>query len=255
VGAVTELGEMTGMASLRALIPFPIEHSAKSGQEYLIESALSGTPGTAAGRFLPVDSLVDAAQAAVSQLHGSTSGWVTFDQANLDRWVSQPLHWLGQSAGVDPAVVVSLGRQLVDGLRGQLVPAARLHGNLGLGKALFDGNGRLTGLIDWEWSTVGPVFLDWCSLALSAIAVHFDEDVGRATRRALEDPEVFRTHRALAQRTLPEVELSVLVLFTWLHTIVPLLRSAPETGPGRYWLIRNVESVLGRHREPVLVGP
>jgi Phosphotransferase enzyme family len=188
----------------------------------------------------------------MTDLHQATAGWLTFDPPQLDRWVAQPLRILSESAGLPAEQLVPLGRRLCQALGGHLVPSARIHGDLGLHHALFDTQGRLTGLVDWEWSDTGPVFLDRCSLALSALAVHSDQDIGAATLRCLEDPDVFRTHPALAQHTLPEIDGAGLVLFTWLHTVVPRLRSAPPGGANRYWLVRNVTSVLAWEGEPAL---
>lgn len=258
VAAITALGDMTGLPSFRALVPFPIEYHTGSDPHFLIESGLSGTPGTelvragAAGRT--ADDLVQAIHDPLTAVHQATAGWLTFGADELDVWVSQPLRHLAEAAALPPQDMVSLGRVLCDGLAGQRVPSARIHGNLGLSRALFDPSGRLTGLVDWEWSAQGPVFLDWCSLALSAVAVHSDQDIGGAAREMLEDPEVFRTHPGLARQALPEIDSRVLVLFTWLHTVVPLLRSAPEHGWGRYWMIRNVEQVLDHHRRHVAVA-
>lgn len=257
VAAIAALGDMTGLPSFRALVPFPIEHHTATDPHFLIESGLSGTPGTAlvgargAGRS--ADDLVQAIHDPLTAVHQATAGWLTFGPDELDMWVSQPLRHLGEAAGLPAEDVVSLGRVLCDGLAGQRVPSARIHGNLGLSRALFDPSGRLTGLVDWEWSAQGPVFLDWCSLALSARAVQSDSDIGGTAREMLEDPEVFRTHPGLARQALPDMDSRVLVLFTWLHTIVPQLRSAPEHGWGRYWMIRNVDQVLDYHRRHLAV--
>lgn len=256
VAAIAALGDMTGLPSFRALVPFPIEHHTVGQPHFLIESGLSGTPGTEVARAgtRTADALVEAIHDPLTAAHQASAGWLTFGPDELDVWVSQPLRHLGQAAALPPEDLVSLGRVLCDGLSGQRVPSARIHGNLGLSRALFDPSGRLTGLVDWEWSAQGPVFLDWCSLALSAAAVHSDSDIGGAAREMLEDPEVFRTHPGLARQALPEIDSRVLVLFTWLHTVVPLLRSAPEHGWGRYWMIRNVEQVLDYHRRHLAVA-
>lgn len=262
VAAIAALGDMTGLPSFRALVPFPIEHHSGSDPHFLIESGLSGTPGTvvvgagarAGGAGRPVDDLVQAIHGPLTAVHQATAGWLTFGREELDMWVSQPLRELGEAAALPLQDVVSLGRLLCDGLAGHRVPSARIHGNLGLSQALFDPSGRLTGLVDWEWSAQGPVFLDWCSLALSTRAVQFDQDIGGAAREMLEDTELFRTHPGLARQALPDIDSRVLVLFTWLHTIVPLLRSAPEHGWGRYWMIRNVEQVLDYHRRHLAVA-
>ncbi len=250
VAAIAALGDMTGLPSFRALVPFPIEHHTGSDPNFLIESGLSGTPGPEVARAgaRTVDDLVKAIHEPLTAVHQATAGWLTFGPDELDVWVSQPLRHLGDAAAVAPDDLVGLGRVLCDGLAGQRVPSARIHGNLGLSRALFDPAGRLTGLVDWEWSAQGPAFLDWCSLALSAVAVQSDSDIGGAARQMLEDPEVFRTHPGLARQALPEIDNRVLVLFTWLHTVVPLLRSAPGHGWGRYWMIRNVEQVVDQHR-------
>jgi O-antigen/teichoic acid export membrane protein len=252
--ALSSLNGLTGVSALRALVPYPIEHQPAAAQPYLMTSAVSGRPGAAIGRDGPIQPLVTAIQVAIAELHEASAGWMAFDQPHFDRWVTQPLRYVADLGGADPGEIVGLGRQFRQALDGVLMPSARLHGNLGLDKALFDGRGRLTGLIDWEWSAEGPAFLDSGSLALSTRAVESGQDIGDVVRRLLEDPEVFVTHQAMKHRPLPDVDRQVLVLFCWLHRVVPVLR-ATSPDMNRPWLARNVAAVLTRRRELAAVWP
>jgi hypothetical protein len=145
-----------------------------------------------------------------------------------------------------PVEVESVGTLLREGLRDRSVASARLHGNLTLDVALFDPYGRLTGLLDWEWSEIGPSFVDWGSLALSAMAVESRTDIGHAVSDALADPARFADHPALSPWPGPGVDARVVVLASWLHLLTPAVRAAATTPAGRFWMARNVQPVLAR---------
>lgn len=230
--ASTAIAALSDLSSFRALIPYTIDDQSRGEGRFLLESALSGRPGSDLGRNQEVLPLVEAVHRAMDELHRATPGWITFGPDELEHWVSQPIRRLSDNLSLEPGSLVGLGRFLCDELRGRRVPAARIHGNLGLSTALFDPSGRLTGIVDWEWSDRGPAFLDWCTLALSAQVVELRTELGAIVRDLLEDPEVFTSHQSLARRSLPDVQAPVLILLAWLHLLVPAVTasSAPARG-------------------------
>jgi aminoglycoside phosphotransferase len=244
--AISDLGKLADLSSLRALVPYPIEHHVDAGSQYLVESAISGRTGVEMAGELPVSEMVGAITGAVSRLHGATGTWITFDDRNLEHWVDVPLQRLSTAVRATPAEIEIVSDLLRDGLRGRQVEAARLHGNLTLAVTLFDPYGRLTGVLDWEWSEIGPVFIDWGSLALNALAVESRTDIGHVVGDALKDPSTFIGHPALSASPIGDLDPRVIVLSSWLHLLTPAVRAAATTPAGRFWMARNVQPVLAR---------
>ncbi|MDH3680741.1 MAG: phosphotransferase [Acidimicrobiia bacterium] len=245
VRAVAELGDLTGMASFRALVPFPIDHDTSAGRHVLIESATSGRPGTSFGADR-ADELVRAVLIPIAELHSGTKGWLTFDQHALDRWVARPLRSLGDEGRATPEELLAIGRVICRGLEAKTVASARLHGNLTLDNALFDPTGRLMGLINWEWSDVGPAFLDRATLALSALSVRSGRDLGHLVHQLLEEPEPLVNHPALDAPAVPVVDGRSLVLLAWLHHVLPTVRASSSSHAVRFRVARDVGAVLAR---------
>ena len=254
VVAVSELNKLADLASFRGLIPYPIDHCREKTMTYLVESTISGQVGDVVDQPAPVDQRVDAISAALAQLHRSTADTIVFDQASLDRWISRPLRTLGDSCGIDDEHLVDLGRILFSSMEGMRLEAGRIHGSLRLDRTLFDANGKLTGLLGWEWSDTGPVVLDWGTLALSGLKVKRQDDLGPVVTSLLQDPEPFLTHQAFATKPPEGVDAKALILFSWLRYLLPELYPMAQHGAGRYWLARNVQPVMGALPRPAPTG-
>ena len=254
VEAVSQISRLSGVPSFVALVPYPIEHHRGPGRAYVVESAVSGRPGRALRHDVGTDVLVAAVVDALSTLHHASAGRMVFDADNLEHWVSEPLRTVGEIGRIDDARLADLGQDLVRGLDGREATSARIHGSLSLDNTLFDPTGRLTGIVDWERSQVGPTFLDWGTLALSALTVELKDDLGPVTVAMLEDPDRFMQHPALAASSLPEVEPRILLMMAWLHAIQgPLVAASSRTRP-RFWLARNITPVLDHHLVPTSVA-
>jgi len=243
VAAASELNQLTGLASVRGLVPYPIDYCRQSAMTYLVESTITGRTGIEVDDVALTDR-VGAVAAAVGELHRATSGSITIDRDSLDRMISLPLRYLGDVCNVTDANLLVLTRTLYEAFDGSVVPTARLHGDLKLERALFDATGKLTGLVGWEWSEVGPVLIDWGSLALSSLAVDRGQDVGQVVRGLLRRPDEFVSHDAFVVATPEGIEPRAQVLFAWLHYVLPELRSAAVHGARRYWLARQVHPVM-----------
>ncbi len=250
--SLLEMGDITGLAALRAHVPYPIDHDSTMPEHYLVGAAVTGRPGGIRSR-VPSEGRVASVIEAVSDLHEATADWMTLDHEALDRWVSQPLRHLGQTGRATPDEVVAIGRVICDGLAGRVVPSARVHGWLTLDNALFDPGDKLTGLINWEWSDVGPEFLDRATLALSALSVDSGEDLGHLVVQLLEEPEAMLNHSAITTKSIPDVDGRSIVLLAWLHLVAPVLRSMSGGQDVHYWVARNVTPVIasGLAKEPV----
>ena len=246
VAAVAALSQGGELSAFRSLVPYPIDHSRQSTMTYLVESTISGQSGVERGDLVATNSRVAAVAEAMSELHRSTASWAAVDHRSLDRWISRPLRNLGDACQLGDDELVALGRTLYETFEGAIIPSARVHGNLRLENARFDVGGKLTGLVGWEWSDIGPVLVDWGALALSALLVDSQEDLGPLVRRLLDEPDDFTKHPAFVVKPPEGLNPHGLVLFAWLNHLVPELRSAAEHGAGRYWTARHVQPVMAR---------
>lgn len=251
VSAVSTMNGTEGIADLRTLVPYPIDHAQDWSANYLIESAVSGQPGIAAAGPELASTRVEAVVKAVSQLHAATGERRPLDGEILDQWVTRPLRSLSDTCGRSDIEFVPIRRLLFDGLEGVEVHFARLHGNLRLENMLFEPErAKLTGILGWDWSERGPVIVDWGVLALSALQCQERDDVGMIVSRLLVEPDRFVEHpafvAALADDGGEELSPRALVLLAWLHYLKPTLLEASDSGMGDYWMARNVQPVLSQ---------
>ncbi|MCP3987915.1 MAG: phosphotransferase [Actinomycetia bacterium] len=244
LAAVSELNQLADLAAFRGLIPYPIDHCREKTMTYLVESTISGRAGDDLDQQTSLEDRVGSMVAALTQLHRSTASSILVDQAGLDRWISRPLRTLGDSCGIRDDHLVALGRTLYSSLEGVRLVSGRIHGSLRLDRALFDANEKLTGLLGWEWSDNGPVIVDWGTLALSALMVQRQDDLAPVVVALLNEPEPFMTHPAFGTEPPEGVDAAALILFSWLHYLLPQLHSMVQHGTGRYWLARNVQPVM-----------
>ncbi len=252
LAAISELNQLADLAAFRGLVPYPIDHHREKTMTYLVESTISGQAGDSSDQQTPVGDRVAPIVNAVSQLHKATASSIVVDQASLDRWISRPLRTLGDSCGVDDDQLVALGRTLYGSLEGVRLVSGRIHGSLRLDRALFDtsGSGKLTGLLGWEWSDEAPVIIDWGTLALSALVVQQQDDLAPVVVDLLKEPAPFMAYLELGTEPPDGVDVTALILFSWLHYLLPQLQSMVQTGAGRYWLARNVQPVMAALLRP-----
>jgi O-antigen/teichoic acid export membrane protein len=246
VAAIAGLGELTGLSSFRALLPYPIEHQVGPGPTYLVESAHSGRLGHELAGEVPVDELVAEVMAAISQLHEVTSDLITMDDRALERWVSRPVRELRQAGSVPPDQLQRIEEVMCTALTGTVVPSARLHGNLVLSNTRFDSSNHLTGITRWEWSETGPVLLDRGALAFSARAAGGRLDLGAVVAELLHRPEQLWADSAFEGYEPGDVDPRGAVLLCWLHLLGPAIRGPVASNPGRYWFARSVRTVVSR---------
>lgn len=255
VSAVSAMNGTEGIANLRTLVPYPIDHAQDWSANYLIESAVSGQPGTATAGPELASSRIEAIVKAVSELHVATGEHRVLDGELLDQWVTRPLRYLSDTCDWSDIDLAAIRRSLFEGLEGVEVRCARLHGNLRLENTLFEpGRAKLTGILAWDWSDRGPVVVDWGMLALSALSVQERDDVGMIVSRLLVEPARFVEHPAFAgalgDGVDEELPPRALVLLAWLHYLKPMLLQAPDVGVGDYWIARNVQPVVSQLQVP-----
>ena len=250
VEAIAGLGQLTGLSSFRALLPYPIEHHTGPGPAYLVESAHSGRLGHHLADEVPVAELEAEVVAAIGQLHDATSGWLTFDEAALDRWVSRPVRDLRKAGYVPPEQLQRIEEEVCTGLAGAVVPSARIHGHLALSNTRFDVSNHLTGITRWEWSGTGPVVLDRGVLALSARMAGRNLDVGAVVTELLRGPEELWDDPAFDGYDHSGLTARSALLLSWLQLLGPAIRGPVESHPGRFWFARSVRTVVAHLPAP-----
>jgi len=244
------------------LLPETVRTGALADHRVLVETRL---PGTSSQAWQSDPRVGAGAVAALSEIHRATSVERVVDDELLTAWVDRPLDLLRGMRALpgDPAALDRLGQLLRDGIRGQRVAAAVVHGDFWSGNVLIEweqgdsadvpGPGmeddrdaarvRVTGLVDWENSVAQGLpdadLLHWWFAAQPV-------ELGAAVRSALTAPRELSHRLADAGIDLPNPQLAVehVVLLTWLWHVTAGMRRTSAEHLGRVWLYRNVKPVL-----------
>ncbi|MEM8922932.1 MAG: phosphotransferase [Actinomycetota bacterium] len=244
--AVRDINRIPELHGLRSLVPFPIDHGDEPSP-YLVESVVSGQPGSVAAGPELVRSRVEAITDVIVELHHATASTLVVDADLLDEWVATPLKRLGDAVRLPDGDLARVARIMFEGINGLSLAGARIHGDLRMDNALFDeGGSRLKGITGWEWSQSGPIALDWGVLALSAIMAEEERDLGPVVRDLLDEPARLRLHPAFVSAVGDAVPPKVLVMMSWLQYTRPEVLHAGTDGLSRFWQARNVEPVFQR---------
>jgi hypothetical protein len=148
------------------------------------------------------------------------------------------------------ADATSLAR-LRDELRSELtsraVTAAGTHGNLWLGNTLCSpGDGRVTGIINWERSRADLPVVELMHLVCTTRAFVERQELGAVVRDVITAGGLREDEAALV-RTAPgagEVSPRTAVLIMWLRHVHGYAQRAAGTRPSDLWLSHNVHQVL-----------
>jgi O-antigen/teichoic acid export membrane protein len=227
------------------LLPQVLRRTTVAGAPVLLESRL---PGVRADGGDP--RVTAAALAGIAELHRSTATPVTVDTDLLAAWVDEPLRQLECHPALAAGRVLSqLGADLRAALAGRAVTAGCVHGDFWPGNVLVGRGGpeqagrRLSGIIDWENARrIGLPDTDLVHWWLSAQP----GELGAAVRQALLAPELTaaRLVESGADLPNPQLDLSAVVVLTWLGHVAAGLTRASANRLGRVWLARNVKPVL-----------
>lgn len=234
------------LASLRHLIPavVGVDRSSRwSIEERAAGLAISSLDGVSSVRAR------SAAVAALARLHRATAeDWVV-GPGDLARWVDDPVAVVAAAID-DPAAARGLGhlhRRLTSELAGASVRVARLHGDPSPDNLFVDQQGAVvTGLIDWEATTIGLPEVDLLAFALAARLADGSEELGDAVldilREGWGEAEVDLLGPDWSAN--PGLRPTTLVLLAWLHHVAANLRKTERYASNRWWMARNVVRVL-----------
>jgi O-antigen/teichoic acid export membrane protein len=241
---LSELRHSLNSSQLLTLVPRVIERGTLQGRTILLETKLPGdTKSDQAGTLD-----LEAAAAAISELHRSSHTAVTVDEALMRDWVDIPIAKLRQIKPLNDADV-ALGRlkdTLYGALLGQHVITSRVHGDYWLGNILLLPDGgrlKVTGIVDWENARrVGLPDCDLIHLWLTSQP----SELGSTVRSGVLSPDTVRTAvgELGASWTNPQLSTGHLVLLAWLWHATAELERATRNRVGRLWVARTVKPVL-----------
>ena len=139
-----------GPRSIHRLAPQPLGHGRAGIQPWFVESALDGRPredAVAAPRWEPQ------ALRFITELHAATAERALLSDAWFEREIEEPLRAIEAVAGSGAGASSDwLRRTLRSQLVGREMPLVRSHGDFTGSNCLYDRDGRLSGVVDWELS-------------------------------------------------------------------------------------------------------
>ena len=146
------LQESTLPDALKGRAPLAVAHGVHAGYEYFVETALPGGPGPvhvvggAPGGW-PMEAV-----RYISELHRLTAQRGGLDDATMNPLVREPIARLARACGAAASapVFARLGAVCETALRDRVLPLVQTHGDYTESNCLFDSDGHLTGVVDWE---------------------------------------------------------------------------------------------------------
>lgn len=210
---------------VRAAAPSALVRGTEAGYAYFVESCLPGRPGPgAATSGRAAQAWIADAVKYIFALHQATRRRVPMDDIALTGLVREPVaRVLGGCATRDAERVLRRLQDICEhALEGCLMPLVLTHGDFTESNCLFDTQGRLTAVVDWELSVPeGLPFVDLLQLmpVASETSSHprwqrFDAwmDLYRRPDRADRDP-VMSTY--LRDFDVPRDTIPALILLQW----------------------------------------
>jgi aminoglycoside phosphotransferase len=176
---------------LPGLIPEVIAAGLVGDARWLVESAVSGEPGTDRSDDAgDLDGAVAAVVVAVRRIHAASEPRVVGD-ADVERWIGAGLRVVRDvtdASAETRAWLAATERRLVDALRGATVPIGWIHGDLWLDNVRFvPGEDRVTGIVDWDSAASDDLALhDLVHLALTTRRRAYRREYGSVLLEAVQ---------------------------------------------------------------------
>jgi len=248
----------TRLGDWRSLLPQVLFNGSRSGREVLVERMI---PGWNASRLFsnPIlsQATLQAAVAAVEQLHLNTAQIVCLDREYFNRWVEAPIDQLRRltlplsSMATNSRVLDRLAERLQGELIGKCTTTSWIHGDYSPDNILMASDGSaVRGIIDWELSRSGGLpGLDFVQLMVTFRMARTNRELGEVVRNLIfredwtpEEQEIFRRMRLhypgdqIAPRTL--------LLLAWLLHITANINNSDRFNSHWVWKTANIEPVL-----------
>ena len=238
----------------RALLPQVLDTGTIEGMHYLIEKHVRGTTlEQAVTRPASRDGALRAAAAALDRLHDVTASEITVDRAMLDRLVLDPVREVAQvaeRARVRHASLAALARlsdELCTTLEGQTLALSWTHGDFAPGNILADADGRITGILDWEFAhPQGLAALDVVFFLLTARVYARSQELGRVVRDLIQPNPVWSPAEAelIAATAGASIGVERLALLSWLHHAAQMITRCTRYVDSGLWIHSNIRVVL-----------
>lgn len=245
---------------LRGQIPVMLAKGEAGGHAFLVERMVNGTEASKLIHDPRQRKLVSITAASwLVDLQRRTAVPVSVDEEMLTRWVYNPCavmqYWLAHSSSVVhrdlEARIARLRTELQSQFAGKTIQLGWVHGDFTPSNLFVSPDGSaIVGVIDWESaSPQGIARLDLLWFFLS-IRMQVERcELGDVMQKLLGGDtllpyESFLLQEALSDEFDTEFDLRTLLLLSWLHHVYGNLTKSERYARNRFWMIRNVESVL-----------
>jgi fructosamine-3-kinase len=247
------LSAETSLGDFRKLVPRLIGDGCVGRRRYVVTSSLAGTDASILVADPSIGAHVQtlAAQAAL-ELHVRTGRRRVVEPDDVARWSEAHLRRLAEALRMSPAAepIVSIERELRNGLLGREATISWIHGDFWCGNVLMSRDASaVTGIVDWDRSEAhGLAATDFVHLVAMSRAIaddhHFGDVIARRLRGsawASADLRLLETGGASCEDKA--YERSVLVL-GWLRHVGANLSQSVAFARRRKWMRRNVLEVM-----------
>ncbi|HEY2924993.1 MAG TPA: methyltransferase domain-containing protein, partial [Candidatus Eisenbacteria bacterium] len=248
----------------RALIPTLIRSGVHAGRVYSVESFLPGASLTRGASTRERSRSRDTAASYLQEFHMRTA---VPEAITPETWladVAPRLAAVGQLAAEHGiGRFARFGASLKSSLVGQTVPVVFAHGNYWLGNILFDLNGAIAGVVDWDMGTArGIALADLYHLHLRDASFRKRGGLGAAIAeadRALaggrRPPLPLEQYAACLN--IPEALWRPLLQLYWVEHIAQHAQLRTAASRDRRWIQSNLRSALESFvdRRPSPAGP
>ena len=248
----------------RALLPRVLDGGETGGSVYLVESRVSGLTLEHALRDpAGEDSALRNAVHAIGTLHAATAREATIGPEHLDRWVGEPARTLAEVANHSRARQAT--RSALDRVSGELCEALEhlpitvswVHGDYGPGNILMGPDGKISGIVDWEFAQPEDFpSLDVVTLLLTVRMFVRRQELGRVVCDLIANPvwtpsEAELVASAPDARTCESIGVARVVLLCWLRHTAWMITRCSRYGASGLWLHTNMHTVLDSLQPPL----
>jgi hypothetical protein len=255
--ASTELCGDERLGDWRVLLPQVLDAGEIGATAYLVERRLPGAPLERALRQPGVrDAALRHSASAIQWLHRATAREATIGAELLDRLVGAPADVLTEVVArsrrprAAPTALARLTDELRAGLDGVPTTLSWIHGDYGPGNILSGPDGRVSGIVDWEFARPDDLpARDVVTLLLTARMLVRRQELGRVVSDLVATPSWTSGEQQLLAATpgseiLAAFGTRAVVLLCWLHHVAGELGLRTRQSTSGLWIHTNVNSVL-----------
>jgi hypothetical protein len=240
----------------RALVPRVLGTGASDGAVYLIEDRLTGVSlDRVIARSTAPDKVVEEAAAAIRRLHSATARATKADEKLIDRLVVSPVRSLqdalarSRASDRSLALLDEISGRLREALEARPIVLSRVHGDYWLGNVLCRPDGKISGIVDWEFAHPDDLpSLDVVRLLVSVRMWTRRQEFGRVVSDLIADPTwTAGEAQVFASPDDPRIGrplgIGTQVLLCWLRHTASLFAQNSGYADRGLWMHTNVHAV------------